>query len=143
MALAKKILNGAQKGAKVADKLFFKPNTLADDGGLSSFIVPRKLNGLGIGVALAGTTALRVGDVGLQARNRNKAGYIRYNDGMTRMTNSFTSGVVPAMMRASEGNYGVFSDMAEEVVTNKGLGGIDDYGVTPSMISALYNMGGK
>ena len=57
------------------------------------------------------------------------------------MTKSFNTGSVSAMHKASKGNYAAFSDMAEEVVNHTGLS-IDDYGASPALISALYNMGG-
>ena len=48
------------------------------------------------------------------------------------------------MHRVSGGNPGIFSDFAEEVVSSPGVTGkIDDYGATPELISALYNMGGR
>lgn len=67
-------------------------------------------------------------------------------DGPARMTKSYTSGAIPAMMQASNGNYAAFSDMAEEVVSghNNVLGSVlDDYGANPAMIASLYGMGGR
>lgn len=126
------------------NKHLLTENTIANGGGFSSLLVPRKVNGRGALLATAGMFAISAGDTGLQARNRSKAGYISYGDGMARMTDSYTSGVIPAMKRQSGGNYGIFADMAEEVVSTPGIrGAIDDYGVTPAMISALYNMGGR
>lgn len=141
MALVTKAIKGT---GKIIDSLFLTANTIENGGGLSSLFVPRKVNGLGAVVATAGMFAATIGDTAVQSRNRSRAGYISYGDGMSRMTSSYTSGVVPAMKRQSGGNYGIFADMAEEVVTSPGIrGAIDDYGVTPAMISALYNMGGR
>jgi hypothetical protein len=59
------------------------------------------------------------------------------------MTKSYTTGVVPAMKRASGGNYAAFSDMAEEVLLhNTAASKIENYGATPELVSALYHMGG-
>lgn len=137
MALNKKTLG------KVLDT-FTAPNNIKNGGGLSSYLVPRKINAVG-GLTIAGAIgAASIVKEGIQGHNRAKLGKVRYGDGPARMTNSFTSGVVPAMMKASRGNYDTFSDMAEEVITNDSIGGkIENYGATPALISALYNMGGR
>ena len=117
-------------------------NKFADGGGFSSYLVPKKLSGVGIGVVIGGSTLYGVGKPALQSRNRVKAGDISYLQGMTRMTGTFNTGVVPAMKNISNGDYEIFSDLAKDVVSSpKLLGKIDDYGVTPQFISALYNMG--
>lgn len=137
--MAKKILKGAEK-------VFTSANTIADGGGLSSLLVTRKVNGLGMGLIVAGGTVFNTGKEGLKARNRSRMGQISYVDGPARMTKSYTTGAVPAMMNASGGNYAVFSDMAENVVKSNGnivSSMLDDYGANPAMISALYGMGGR
>lgn len=81
---------------------------------------------------------------GIEGHSRAQYGRISYSDGMARMTNSYNSGAVQAMHRASGGNYGDFSAMAQRVVKTPGLmGGLTDTGATPQMISALYHMGGQ
>lgn len=134
MAVAKQILEGA--------RTFTKPNTIANGGGLSSLLIPRRLTTAGglTAVGIIGTVSLA--KEGFKGRNRAVMGKVSYGDGMARMTNSFTTGVVPALHKASKGNYAVFSDMAEEVVNHTGIS-IDDYGASPALISALYNMGGR
>lgn len=140
MAIAKKVL----KGAKTVGKALTKPNTIADGGGLSSLLVPRKLTGPGAALVLGGTAAFNIGNEGIKSHNAAKMGKVSYGDGMTRMTNSFTSGAVPAMKNASNGNYAVFSNMAQDVVSSPGIvGSLDTYGATPELVSALYNMGGR
>lgn len=128
---------------KKAIQTFTKPNIMSEGGGLSALIVRRKVNAKGAAVIIGGATAISMGKEGLQAHNRAKVGRIMYGDGPQRMTNSFTSGGIEAMHRASGGNYEAFSDMAEEVLQGRRINGaIDNYGVTPQMISSLYNMGG-
>ena len=137
MAVQSKVL----QGAKTLVDTFTTPNNLANGGGLSSFLVPRRVNAAG-GMAIAGTIgAVTLVNEGFKGHNKATLGRVSYGDGMARMTKSFTTGAVPAMMRASGGNYEVFSDMAEEVV--KAPFSIDDYGASPALISALYNMGGR
>lgn len=140
MPMAKKIL----QGAKTVGKALTKPNTIENGGGLSSLIVRRRVNTAG-GLTIVGTVgAFSLANEGFKGHNRAKLGKISYDDGMARMTNSFTSGAVPAMKKASGGNYEAFSDMAEEVVATPGpLGRLDDYGASPALISALYGMGGR
>lgn len=136
MATAKKILSGI-------GKTFTQANTIEKSGGLSSLLIRRRANmagGLTIAGAVGGVSLI---NEGFKGRNQAKLGRVSYGDGMARMTSSFTSGVVPAMHSASGGNYGAFADMAEEVVTARGLGRINDYGASPALISALYNMGGR
>lgn len=141
MALqAKKLANGAKK---VFMSLTME-NNIKNDGGLSSLLIPRQINGKGIAVVAGASTVLAFGDSGIQNRNRVKMGRVTYNDGPARMTNSFTTGAVDAMKRASDGNPQVFSEMAQDVVKGTGVGGpLDTYGATPELISALYNMGGR
>lgn len=139
MAVTNKVL----QGFKNVGKALTQPNTIEKGGGLSSLLIRRRVNMAG-GLTIAGTVgAVSLANEGFKGRNQAKLGRVSYGDGMARMTSSFTSGVVPAMHRASGGNYGAFADMAEEVVTSKGLGRIDDYGASPALISALYNMGGR
>jgi hypothetical protein len=88
--------------------------------------------------------AYNMGKEGLSQRNKAMLGKVSYADGPARMTNSFTSGVVDAMHKASDGNPAVFADMASSVVKGPGMtGAIETYGATPELISALYNMGGR
>lgn len=133
--MSNKVLNGAKNIVEA----FTTPNNISNGGGLSSLIIKRKVNTAG-GLAVAGTIGtVTLAHEGIKGHNKAKLGRVSYSDGMARMTNSFTSGAVPAMKRASGGNYGVFADMAEETV----FSGLDDYGATPELISALYHMGGR
>ena len=142
MAMAKKVLNTLGK----VGKALTTENNIANGGGWSSILVPKKVNGKGLAVVAVGGTALSFANEGLKARNTNKMGRISYMDGPARMTKSYTSGAIPAMMQASNGNYAAFSDMAEEVVSghNNAFGSVlDDYGANPAMIASLYGMGGR
>ena len=136
MAMSKHTLGALGK----IGKALTQENPISD-GGLSALLIPRQVNGLGAAVIVGGGMALSITDQGTKSMNKAKLGRVSYSEGMARMTNSFTTGVVPAMKRASGGNYEIFSDMAEEVVTNPL--NIDDYGASPALISALYNMGGR
>lgn len=132
-----KILKGIGKAVT-------KPNTIANGGGLSSLLIPRKFNALGATLVVGGVSAFNLGKEGLKGRNKAVLGRVSYSDGLARMTNSYTTGVVPAMHRASGGNYAAFSDMAEETMQGNTLGSaIENYGATPELISALYHMGGR
>ena len=132
----------AQKALTIG-KALTKPNNIQNGGGLSSLIVRRQVNAAG-GFAITGIVGgTMLISEGIKGHNRATLGRVRYDDGLARMTNSFTSGAIPAMKRASGGNYAAFSDMAEEVVTHESIvGGIQNYGATPELISALYRMGG-
>ena len=131
----------SMKTLKEVGEALTKPNTIENGGGLSSLLIRRRLNATG-GMAVVGTVgAVTLASEGIKGHNRATLGRVSYGEGMARMTNSFTTGVVPAMKRASGGNYEVFSDMAEEVVTHPMS--LDDYGASPALISALYNMGGR
>ena len=140
MGLTKKIINGVGKMGKA----FTTENNIANGGGLSSILVPRKLNLKG-GVAAIGVVGgATVISEGFKGNSRARMGKISYGDGMARMTDSFNSGVVGAMHQASGGDPEVFSDMASGVLKSPTLSGrIDDFGANPGMISALYNMGGR
>ena len=136
----KKLANGAKK----IFKSLTVENNFSNDGGWSSLLVPRQVNGKGIAVIAGASTLLSLGDTGIKTRNKTKMGRISYGDGPARMTNSFTTGAVSAMKRASDNNPQVFSEMAQDVVTGSGIGGkIETYGATPELISSLYNMGGR
>ena len=136
----KKLANGAKK----VFKSLTVENNLKNDGGWSSFIVPRQVNGKGIAVVTGATALFTLGDTGIKTRNKTKMGKISYGDGPARMTSSFTTGAVDAMKRASNNNPQVFSEMAQDVVTGSGISGkIETYGATPELISSLYNMGGR
>lgn len=136
----KKLANGAKK----VFKSLTVENNLKNDGGWSSFIVPRQVNGKGIAVITGATALFTLGDTGIKTRNKTKMGRVSYGDGPARMTSSFTTGAVDAMKRASGNNPQVFSEMAQDVVTGSGIGGkIETYGATPELISSLYNMGGR
>lgn len=144
---AKAVVNASKKafgGAKAVANALTMPNTIENGGGMSSLLIRRRLNPLGGAVVVGGLGAATVAHEGFKGHNRAKLGKITYADGPARMTNSFTSGAVQAMHRASGGNYAVFSDMAEDVVKGQGtIGGLDTYGATPELVSALYNMGGR
>ena len=136
----KKLANGAKK----IFKSLTVENNLKNDGGWSSLLVPRQVNGKGIAVIAGASTLLSLGDTGIKTRNKTKMGKVSYGDGPARMTSSFTTGAVDAMKRASGNNPQVFSEMAQDVVTGSGIGGkIETYGATPELISSLYNMGGR
>lgn len=139
MAMTNRVL----KGIKSVGKALTTENKIADGGGLSSLLVPRKVNGAGMALIVGGGLTIGLADSGIKSRNQALLGKVSYGDGMARMTGSFTSGAVPAMKRASGGNYEAFSDMAKGVVSSGGYGAIEDYGATPELISALYNMGGR
>lgn len=132
------------KALKAVGKILTEPNTIANGGGLSSLLIPRRFTPLGAGVALGGIGAISMANVGIQARNKALMGKVSYGAGPARMTGSYTSGAVNAMHRASGGNYAVFSDMAEEVVKGGGMmGSIETYGATPELVASLYHMGGR
>lgn len=136
----KKLANGAKK---IFESLTVE-NNLKNNGGLSSLLVRRQVNGKGIAVIAGASTLLSLGDTGIKTRNKTKMGRVSYGDGPARMTNSFTTGAVDAMKRASGNNPQVFSEMAQDVVTGSRIGGkIETYGATPELISSLYNMGGR
>ena len=136
----KKLANGAKK----IFKSLTVENNLKNDGGWSSLLMPRQVNGKGIAVIAGASTLLSLGDTGIKTRNKTKMGKVSYGDGPARMTSSFTTGAVDAMKRASGNNPQVFSEMAQDVVTGSGIGGkIETYGATPELISSLYNMGGR
>lgn len=132
MALAKKILKAATK---------------ENHEGLSSLLVPRKFKvPVAIGVAAAAGPGLTLQNEAWKGKNLKRIGTVSYSNGMQRMTDSFTTGAVEAMNNAAQGNYAAFTDMAEEVVTSNSLNpmkAIDNYGVTPALISSLYGMGGR
>lgn len=137
MAVIKKTLKGL-------GKVLTQKNSFNNDGGLSSLVIPRQVNGAGAALVIGGGAAIGVANEGFKSHNRAKLGRVRYGNGPARMTSSYTSGAVQAMRRASNGNYAAFADMAEEVVGNASIGGvIENYGATPELISALYNMGGR
>ena len=136
----KKLANGAKK----IFKSLTVENNLKNDGGWSSLLMPRQVNGKGIAVIAGASTLLSLGDTGIKTRNKTKMGKVSYGDGPARMTSSFTTGAVDAMKRASGNNPQVFSEMAQDVVTGSGIGGkLETYGATPELISSLYNMGGR
>lgn len=136
----KKLANGVKK----IFKSLTVENNFSNDGGWSSLLVQRQVNGKGIAVIAGASTLLSLGDTGIKTRNKTKMGKVSYGDGPARMTNSFTTGAVSAMKRASGNNPQVFSEMAQDVVTGSGIGGkIETYGATPELISSLYNMGGR
>lgn len=112
---------------------------------IGGFFVPRQVNAGGAAVVLGGIAVISGGNEAVKARNAMQMGKVSYADGMARMTNSFTTGAVPAMMKASGGNYAAFADMADEVMMSRNPFGrvLDDYGANDKLISALYNMGGR
>lgn len=130
------------KALKTIGKALTQDNPI-DDGGISSLLIPRQINGAGAALIIGGGVMFNAGSEGLKSRNRARLGSVSYSDGMARMTNSFTSGGVKAMHNLSKGDSAIFSDLAEEAVASPGIAGkINDYGATPALISALYNMGG-
>lgn len=136
----KKLANGAKK----VFKSLTVENNLSNDGGISSLLIPRQVNGKGIAVITGATALFTLGDTGLKTRNKTKMGKVSYGDGPARMTSSFTTGAVEAMKKASNNNPQAFSEMAQDVVTGSGIAGkMETYGATPELISSLYNMGGR
>ena len=136
----KKLANGAKK----IFKSLTVENNISNGGGLSSLLIRRQVNGKGIAVIAGASTLLSLGDTGIKTRNKTKMGKVSYGDGPARMTSSFTTGAVDAMKRASGNNPQVFSEMAQDVVIGRGIGGkLETYGATPELISSLYNMGGR
>lgn len=111
---------------------------------ITSGIFPRQANWLGGALAFGGVALAVNGNEILKGRNSAKTGRVSYMDGPARMTSSFTSGAVKDMHRIANGNYGVFEDMATEVVASQNAFGrvLDDYGANGKLISALYHMGG-
>lgn len=137
MAMANKVLDTA----KTVASPFFAPNNPAERG-LTGLLVPYKFSGLGLGVAVAAPIVGSIGATISAASNRAAVGRVTYTPSMARMVGGTNTGAVEAMKRASGGNYGVFSEMAEKVVSRGGISSfVDDYGANPAMISALYNMG--
>ncbi len=137
MGLGKKMLKGAWNFTTM-DNL--TPET---GGGITSAIISKQINRRGAAIFGAGIALSGIAKSALEARNRRVMGYTTYQDGLARMTSSYTTGVVPAMKRASQGDYQAFAGLAEGVVRSPGLSHIDDFGANPAMISALYNMGGR
>ena len=135
-----------KKILKEAVETFTSSNTIANGGGLSSLLIPRRVNAKGAAVLIGGAAVLTTGKEGLKTRNVNTTGKISYMDGPARMTQSYTTGAVQTMIKASNGNYEAFSDMSEEVVNGhmNPIGAVlDDYGATPAMVASLYGMGGR
>lgn len=130
------------KTLKGLGKAFTTPNTI-ENGGLSALLVPRKVNAAGAGLIVGGSFFFNAGKEGVKGRNKAALGPVSYSGGPARMTQSFVSGSVQAMHDVSGGNYAAFSDMAGGVMAGSTVGGkIENYGATPELISALYNMGG-
>lgn len=120
--------------------MFVRPNDPAQRG-ITGLIAPT-LGPVGLGIGIAGPIGINLGKGMIAAHNKGITGRVSYQPGMARLvSDNVNTGVVPAMKRASQGNYGKFSALANNVLT-RGIGIIDDYGATPAMISALYNMGG-
>lgn len=144
MGLGKKILHGVGKAGKGIWNATTMDNlTPTTGGGLTSAIITKQMN-LG-GFALYGGLTAGIGLIkeGFEASNRRRMGRVTYADGLTRMTNSYTTGAVKAMKRASQGDYQAFAGMAQNVVKSPGISRLDDFGADPAMISALYHMGGR
>ena len=119
---------------------FTVPNE--SENGLLSAVVTRRLKPSVAGAVFVAPIVGSTAQTLLGMHNRRKMGKISYSPGMTQMTGTFGSGAVEAMMRGSQGNYTKFAAMAERVVQGDGIiNKIDNYGVTPQFISALYNMG--
>lgn len=144
MGLGKKVLGGVAKaGKKIWSATTMDNLTPSTGGGLTSAIIPKQVNFkgyLGLSGLVAGAGIFKEG---FEASNRRKLGSVTYQDGMTRMVSSFTTGSVPAMMKASQKDYQAFAGMAQNVINSPGISHLDDFGANPAMISALYNMGGR
>ena len=65
-----------KKILKEAVETFTSPNTIANGGGLSSLLIPRRINAKGAAVLIGGAAVLTTGKEGLKARNVNKMGKI-------------------------------------------------------------------
>ena len=112
---------------------FTVPNE--SENGLLSAVVTRRLKPSVAGAVFVAPIVGSTAQTLLGMHNRRKMGKISYSPGMTQMTGTFGSGAV-------QGNYTKFAAMAERVVQGDGIiNKIDNYGVTPQFISALYNMG--
>jgi len=110
-------------------------------GGFSSLLMPRVLNKRGVFGFLGVSTIASGIDTAVKMANESKMGSVSYSDGMARMTKSFVTGAKKVMNETAQGNYGIFSDMAQEVVRSPGVGRIlDDYGADANLISSLYGM---
>ena len=111
---------------------------------ITAHVIPKQVNWKGGLLALGGVSLIAGGNEVLKGRNSGVTGRVSYMDGPARMTNSFTSGAVKDMRRIANDNYGVFADMATEVVASRNMFGkvLDDYGANDKLISALYHMGG-
>lgn len=137
MAMVNKILDAG----KAVGSVLLEPNDPAQRG-LTGLFIP-KLSKVGLGIGIAAPMAMSLGATFLSASNRAAVGRVTYQPGLARMVGGTNTGAVEAMKRASQGDYGVFSEMAEKVVSNGSFTSfIDDYGASPALISALYNMGG-
>lgn len=154
MGLTRKLIGGVGKLADSMSK-FTDTSRAANDKirngktwfsrpgeGIShSEFVPRVATARGAGVITAASLGLQfVSDV-IHGVGEHSVGRVTYANGASKMTNSFTTGVVDAMQEASRGNFEIFSDMADDVLSSPNLiSKIDDLGANPKMISALYNM---
>ncbi len=134
MGIAKKVLKGF-------GSTFTTENTIANGGGLSSLLVPRKLNKKGGALLVGAVGAATMVQEGAKGNSKAKIGRVSYGESMSRMTGVFGTGAAQAMRSASGGDYEVFSDMASGVLESPNLvTQLDDFGANPAMISALYNM---
>lgn len=142
--MAKKILKGA-------GKVLTRPNSV-ETGGLSAHIIRRTASPLAIGLVVGGMTAVNVGKAGLSLHNNASLGQVTWQGTAARMTSNYesngalkmTSGATTAIRSAAQsGNYELAQEMVEQTIKSTGIGGaIENYGVTPKFVSALYGMGG-
>lgn len=133
MAMQKKMLGGLVRSSK---------------GFAQGEYFPWIFTGKGKAAIIGGVGAFALAKEAVSGHNQQKLGTVRYADGPARMTNSFTSGTIEAINRASNGNTQLRNEMFVNVMktlpadTSSLLGSIENYGVDGKFISALYNMGG-
>ena len=118
--------------------------TQASRGLESGDLLPRIISGEGAAVVGGTMIGASVISNGVKARNNAKIGKVVYGDGPDRMTQSFTTGVVPAINRIAKNNYGAFSELTESAIegtTNTSITHkLEDYGVNDKFVSAFYGM---
>lgn len=106
-----------------------------------SEFVPRIATGAGAAVVTAGAIGMSLVSDIFHGLGNGVTGKVSYANGASKMTNGYTTGVVEAMHNAAQGDYGIFSELADDVLSSPNLiAKIDDLGANPKMIRSLYNM---
>ncbi len=122
--------------------LFFEPNVpFAEGGGLTSKIIPYRLNKRGIAAGFGIGAAASLGTEMLIQHNRAKMGPVSYTGGPDRMTHNVTSGAVEAIQKATN-DPAVQADMIRKMLrTDDGIiNNIEEFGVDGEFVSAFYGM---